>query len=574
MWRIALFLMLPGLVGVPFCSAVVYTIHSDGSGDFPTIDAAMQAVSPGDVIELTDGTFIGEGNRGVHFDKELTVRSQTGNPEACVIDLDGANMPAFRFYTTVGPAAVLEGIKIANGATWSGGMALHATGATASPLIQSCIFAGHEAQDDASAVYWNGGEPCFVGCDFTDNTNQSDQLGGAVFFENGTLHLVDCSFAGNSAGGGGAVCVWSWYAQPEAALIADACEFTENTAQDGGKYGGAVYLLGSSGELTACHFEQNIAQNGATGADVGVWKYWTGSPISVTIDSCTFLDNTGGGVYAEAEPEDQIDVEDCHLEGSVGCALFFDGCTGSINRCVFVGNQQWAPVTCIGSSHMISACTFYDNPGENASALFYQNAQVTLENSILSFSPNPFSPPVDGSGPVPTLTCCDIYGNAVGDWMGPIADQYGVAGNIQEDPLFCDRVNDDLTIADVSPCAPDMSGGCGLIGALPVGCEYTSVQEPISPPDRNNLFPNRPNPFNPVTEIRYTISERGDVRLTIHDLRGRLVATISNRFHEAGEFVVTWDGRGDDKRLLPSGAYFVRMVSPDFTTTRKITLLR
>jgi hypothetical protein len=98
-----------------------------------------------------------------------------------------------------------------------------------------------------------------------------------------------------------------------------------------------------------------------------------------------------------------------------------------------------------------------------------------MENTIISFS-------VQGSAVVcdeystATLACCDLYDNEGGDWIGRIANQYGINDNISEDPLFCDMAGGDFTIDAASPCAPAHSGGCGLIGALPVGCGATAVE--------------------------------------------------------------------------------------------------
>ncbi|MFC1573470.1 hypothetical protein ACFL6M_07735 [Candidatus Eisenbacteria bacterium] len=68
------------------------------------------------------------------------------------------------------------------------------------------------------------------------------------------------------------------------------------------------------------------------------------------------------------------------------------------------------------------------------------------------------------------LGCCDIHGNASGDYVGAIADQLGIDGNISRDPRFCDRDALDLRLDTLSPCGPD-SCECGLMGAWPVGCE-------------------------------------------------------------------------------------------------------
>jgi hypothetical protein len=68
------------------------------------------------------------------------------------------------------------------------------------------------------------------------------------------------------------------------------------------------------------------------------------------------------------------------------------------------------------------------------------------------------------------LTCCNLYGNTNGDWIGCIADQEGSNGNISLDPLFCDAENGEFSLCSDSPCALDNNPGCGQIGALGTGC--------------------------------------------------------------------------------------------------------
>jgi hypothetical protein len=99
--------------------ATTYVIKADGSGDFPTIQAAITAVGNGDVLELSDGTFTGDGNRDLDFlGKAITVRSQGGNPDACVIECGGVlDNPHRGFYFHSGETAVslLEGVTIRGG---------------------------------------------------------------------------------------------------------------------------------------------------------------------------------------------------------------------------------------------------------------------------------------------------------------------------------------------------------------------------------------------------------------------------------------------------------------------------
>lgn len=83
------------------------------------------------------------------------------------------------------------------------------------------------------------------------------------------------------------------------------------------------------------------------------------------------------------------------------------------------------------------------------------------------------------------------------------------------------------------------------------------------------LYPATPNPFNPTTRIRYEIPSEGFVSLTVYDVRGRLVETLVSHREAAGEHIVTWDAGS-----TPSGVYFYRLQTGDFTETRTMILLK
>ena len=88
------------------------------------------------------------------------------------------------------------------------------------------------------------------------------------------------------------------------------------------------------------------------------------------------------------------------------------------------------------------------------------------------------------------------------------------------------------------------------------------------------LLGNRPNPFNPRTEIRFALDEDRDVLLTVHDLRGRLVRPLLAERRAAGAHAVTWDGRDAGGREMPSAVYLVKLETGDGTAARKIMLVR
>ena len=83
-----------------------------------------------------------------------------------------------------------------------------------------------------------------------------------------------------------------------------------------------------------------------------------------------------------------------------------------------------------------------------------------------------------------------------------------------------------------------------------------------------------PNPFNPTTKIQYSVPVAGEVRMGIHDVTGRLVATLIDGHIDAGAHTITWTGRNSTGGEAASGTYFVRIESAGDVMTRKITLVR
>jgi hypothetical protein len=109
----------------------------------------------------------------------------------------------------------------------------------------------------------------------------------------------------------------------------------------------------------------------------------------------------------------------------------------------------------------------------------------------------------------------------------------------------------------LGPCYADISGGL-------------SATEPIAfQPAETQLVSAYPNPFNPVTNIRYDLERQSRVTLTVFDLQGRLVQTLADGVQPAGRHQVTFNGSA-----LASGTYFVRFHTPTATRTEKLLLLK
>ena len=83
-------ILLSGLILLMATVALgaTYLVKPDGTGDYPTIQDAINVATNGDTIELAEGVFSGTGNRDIRYNgKDITVCSLTGDPEDCVINV-------------------------------------------------------------------------------------------------------------------------------------------------------------------------------------------------------------------------------------------------------------------------------------------------------------------------------------------------------------------------------------------------------------------------------------------------------------------------------------------------------
>ncbi len=94
-------------------------------------------------------------------------------------------------------------------------------------------------------------------------------------------------------------------------------------------------------------------------------------------------------------------------------------------------------------------------------------------------------------------------------------------------------------------------------------------------PDTYTLAQNYPNPFNPATTIVYSLENAAEVELSIFDLQGQRIKTLTNARQEPGPYSVTWEGRDEAGVLQASGIYFYRLkVGSRLARTRRMVFLR
>ncbi len=123
-------------------------------------------------------------------------------------------------------------------------------------------------------------------------------------------------------------------------------------------------------------------------------------------------------------------------------------------------------------------------------------------------------------------------------------------------------------------CRPHVS--LGMKGSILIEAPSAVEETPVV--TSAHLMPNSPNPFNPTTKISFTLptDRHGSmpVSLVVYDLKGRLVRTLLNTALDVDHYTVTWDGRDEQGRASPSGAYIYRLIAAGKSQGRMMTLAK
>jgi len=93
-------------------------------------------------------------------------------------------------------------------------------------------------------------------------------------------------------------------------------------------------------------------------------------------------------------------------------------------------------------------------------------------------------------------------------------------------------------------------------------------------PRTHFLAQNFPNPFNPVTHVRFGLPRPSQVDVSVYNVAGQRVAVLASGPYEAGVHAVSWDGTDGKGHSVASGIYFCRMKAEDFTATQRMVLMK
>lgn len=100
------------------------------------------------------------------------------------------------------------------------------------------------------------------------------------------------------------------------------------------------------------------------------------------------------------------------------------------------------------------------------------------------------------------------------------------------------------------------------------------VTEPDPLPEKFNLYPNYPNPFNPATKIRFEIPEYSFVSIKVFNVLGKEITTVLEKELAPGSHTIDWEAQDSNGQLLPSGVYLIRLTASKYTHSVKAVLLK
>ena len=277
-----------------------YNIDAYGTGDYTTIQAAVDAARAGDVIVLQPGTYSGEGNRNIDYQgKDITIRSvepdNPGSVQETIIDCYSSEYEqnrAFIFQSGETEYSVVTGITIQNGYLEEGGGAILCTNSS-SPTIDNCIFRNciaYLGSGGGAIACMNYSNPIIINCIFAHNESKYS-IGGAIISRNSSPRIENCIFKDNkSSNGGGAIYLY------RGNVIILGCELSDNEVGEGMANGGAVLAIDCNLIIERCDIFNNTIAENSTGRGGGLSISGCTAKI---VDSNIGLNQAyeGGGIY-------------------------------------------------------------------------------------------------------------------------------------------------------------------------------------------------------------------------------------------------------------------------------------
>lgn len=328
--------------------------------------------------------------------------------------------------------------------------------------------------------------------------------------------------------------------------------------------GAGIYLSNSNSEIVA------VTITGTTAYDFGGGIYMTNStPTLKHLDVSYNVANKGGGIYINFSTP----------------TLKYNAIYG--NTAEYRGGGIYS-----GSSSQVNLTnnTIWNNTAEDGGGVYFHNSRGQILNSILwENTPSQGKIRATSSLNFIKIAYSNVMDGEDGFETSSNGNVYFYDGILSEDPQFTNTTlgNVDLTLSNgstlidagvinynfgepniVSSVVTEFAGVSPDMGGIETGYEVLSVEE-TSVPTSFVLGQAYPNPFNPVTQFNYTLSEFSDVSIKVYNLNGELVENLFNGQNSIGEYSIKWNAGQN-----PSGFYLISVIANGIEQVNKVLLVK
>ncbi|MDG2423965.1 MAG: right-handed parallel beta-helix repeat-containing protein, partial [Phycisphaerales bacterium] len=385
---------------------VTLTVALDGSGDFTSIQSAIDAASSGDTILVEPGTY-NEHEVNTNGKSVFIVGSvdSEGMP-ASVIDAAGSSQNVLLIRN--GESPWYSNFIITNGSAGNGGAAFIDN--ASSPRFANCHFLNNTAGNESGALLCIDASLVLSKCLFTGNT--AGHQGGAVgLFGTSHLQCYDSHFENNETGsgsGGGAISC-----DPGTSVEIENTSFANNIA---GRAGGGIAIEANVNALIRdCVFTNNEALDAG-----GLYAH----NCSPTVDSCQFVGNRclnrGGGIgFFDGSGGSIVNCQILDNEvtagypSSYGGGIYLADSSPLITGCLVSGNSDphaGGGLSASNSDAVLTSCVITDNSGAHGGVYLYQSAPQLIDCLIVENS-GTATGGVAMDSSTPSFEGCAVVGN-------------------------------------------------------------------------------------------------------------------------------------------------------------------
>ncbi len=400
---------------------VVWYVIADGSGDAPTIQAAIDSAADFDTVLCAAGTYTGDGNRDLDFGGKKVVLISEDGPDVTIIDCEGTGVDphgAFNFHSGE------DSMSIVNGFTLTGGLK------------------GFNVYNSSGVVRCTLSAPALVNCKITGNYGNAVHCSSNMLPElGGGLQLDSCLISNNT--GHAVVAV-------EGNLKITRSEISHNDS-------GSIWVMWSGYlRMSDCNVHHNWNYSGA--------YVWLGSQGGLEVENCTFICNSVGISYGWEAPKNGDDDR---------AALF------SNNLCAF---NSYKGIQVIGMPFAdFECCNSFGNPGGDWPGVGFgpgdEFGNLSLDPLLCdTTSENYFLDAISPCAPGHVLNeCGSLIGafgvqcatadDSDGDGIADIMDNCPTVANPDQTDSDGDGVGDACESSNVWYVKPDGSGDAPTIQA-------------------------------------------------------------------------------------------------------------